>query len=72
MLDSYRPAWLFVSDAGFDTFEKFVDWITKPAEGQKPHLINASQENIILTGGSKNNYFSIGGFRFTASVRIDK
>jgi hypothetical protein len=62
----------FVKDAGFDTVEKFEEWLMKPAEGQKPNLTNARQMNIIVTGGSNNNYYSIGGLSYRQSVQIDK
>jgi hypothetical protein len=62
----------FVKDAGYDTVEKFTDWIMKAPEGQQPHFRNANQMNIIVTGGSNNNYFSIGGLRYDRSVEIDK
>lgn len=62
----------FVKDAGYDTVEKFTDWIMKAPEGQQPHFRNASQMNIIVTGGSNNNYFSIGGLRYDRSVEIDR
>jgi len=62
----------FVKDAGYDTVEKFEQWLMKPAEGQKPNLTNARQMNIIVTGGSNNNYYSIGGLSYRQSVQIDK
>jgi hypothetical protein len=63
----------FVKDAGFDTVEKFTEWLMKPeVEGQQPYFRNASQLNIIVTGGSNNNYYSIGGLRYDRSVQIDK
>ena len=62
----------FVKDAGYDTVEKFTGWIMKAPEGQQPHFRNANQMNIIVTGGSNNNYFSIGGLRYDRSVEIDR
>ena len=62
----------FVKDAGYDTVEKFEQWLMKPAEGQKPNLTTARQMNIIVTGGSNNNYYSIGGLSYRQSVQIDK
>ncbi len=46
----------FVKHAGFDTIDKFKEWIMEPAEGQKLHFRNANQMGIIVTGGSNNNY----------------
>jgi hypothetical protein len=62
----------FVRDAGYDTVEKFTDWLMKPAEGQKPPFTKARQLNIIVTGGSNNNYYSVGGLAYTQSLQIDK
>jgi len=63
----------FVKDAGFDTVEKFTEWLMKSeVEGQQPHFRNANQLNVIVTGGSNNNYYSIGGLRYDRSVQIDK
>jgi len=62
----------FVKDAGFDTAEKFTGWLMQAPEGQKPHFQNVNQMNIIVTGGSNNNYYSIGGLAYRQSVQIDK
>jgi len=44
----------------------------KVPEGQKPHFRNVNQMNIVVTGGSNNNYYSIGGLAYRQSVPIDK
>jgi hypothetical protein len=62
----------FVKDAGYDTVEKFTEWLMKVPEGQKPNFRNANQMNVIVTGGSNNNYYSIGGLAYFRSVPIDK
>ena len=63
----------FVRDAGFDTVEKFTDWLFQPTDaGQKPHFRNKDQMNIIVTGGSNNNYYSIGGLAYFRGVQVDK
>jgi len=62
----------FVKDAGYDTVEKFTEWLMIPAEGQKPNFTNAKQLNIIVTGGSNNNYCGIGGLAYTRSLQIDR
>jgi hypothetical protein len=63
----------FVKEAGYDTVEKFTEWIMQPAEGQKPYFRNANQIQIIVTGGSNNNYYSYGGMAYRGqSVLIDK
>ena len=61
----------FVKQAGYDSVEKLTEWIMKPEEGQKPYFGNASQVQIIVTGGSDNNYYSYGGMRYGRSVLID-
>lgn len=71
----------FVKDAGYDTVEKFSEWVT----GQKPGAKPAPRGNInsgirssggtftvIVTGGSNNNYFSMGGMIPSQSIQIDK
>jgi hypothetical protein len=62
----------FVKDAGYATVEDFTKWLMQPPEGQKPHFRDANQLNVIVTGGSNNNYYSIGGLRYDRSVQIDK
>jgi hypothetical protein len=71
----------FVKDAGFDTVEKFTEYVTGLAPGAKPVFVGAPNDGsrraggtftVIVTGGSNNNYFSIGGLVPTQSVRIDK
>jgi hypothetical protein len=62
----------FVKEAGFDSVDKFTQWIMEPAEGQWPNFRSARDINIIITGGSNNNYWSYGGMRYFQSVLIDK
>ncbi len=62
----------WVKAAGYDTVEKFTEWIMKPAEGQKPYFRSPQQIQIIVTGGSNNNYYSYGGMRYGSSVLIDQ
>jgi hypothetical protein len=62
----------FVKDAGYNTVEDFAKWLMQVPEGQKPHFQNANQINVIVTGGSNNNYYSIGGLAYFRSVQIDK
>jgi hypothetical protein len=61
----------FVKDAGYDTVEKFTKWLMEPAPGQQPHFQNPGQIEIIVTGASNNNYFSLGGMMYVRSVEID-
>ncbi len=61
----------FVKDAGYDTVEKFTQWLMTPPAGQEPHFQNPNQLQIIVTGGTNNDYFSIGGLAYFRSVEID-
>jgi len=62
----------FVRNAGYETVESFTQYLMEAAKGEEPHWRNANQMSIIVTGGSNNNYFSIGGLRYDRSVQIDK
>jgi len=65
----------FVYDAGFDTVEKFNDYVTnagaQPKRGGFGGFGMGGGITIIVTGASNNNYFSMGGMRPGASVEID-
>jgi len=70
----------FVRDAGFDTVEKFSEWVTGRKPGAKPAVpgnLNSGVRNaggaftVIVTGGSNNNYFSMGGMVPTRPIQID-
>ena len=71
----------FVKDAGYDTVEKLTEWVTGRPPGAKPAIrgnLNSGIRNaggtfsVIVTGGSNNNYFSMGGMVPSRSVQIDK
>ena len=72
----------FVKDAGYDTVEKFTEWVTgvkpgaKPADGRSKInsgiRVTGGAFTVIVTGGSNNNYFSMGGMVPSRSVQIDK
>ena len=101
----------FVKDAGFDTVEKFTEFVTEapaggagmfpggkppaapgakaepPAAGAKADPASqtgaapkpkmggfgmGSAFTLVVTGGSNNNYWSIGGMRPGQSIQIDK
>jgi hypothetical protein len=71
----------FVKDAGYDTVEQFTEWVTGRQPGAKPTIqgnLNSGVRNaggtfsVIVTGGSNNNYFSMGGMVPSRSVEIDK
>ena len=66
----------FVKRDGYDTVEKFTEWVKdipgKDAKREGPYIAPpGGQFTVIVTGASNNNYFSMGGFRPGASVRID-
>ena len=65
------PVANFVKDAGYDTVEKFTEWIVAPPAGQKPYM-RSNQVDIIVTGASNNNYWSMGALGFNTCVEIDK
>jgi hypothetical protein len=72
----------YVKDAGYDTVEKFTEWVMGLQPGAKPPArgmeINSGVRRsggmftVIVTGGSNNNYFSMGGMIPSQSVQIDK
>jgi hypothetical protein len=65
------PITNFVKDAGYNTVGAFTNWPMQVPEGQQSHFRNANQINIIVTGGSNNNYCSIGGLANRQSVKLD-
>jgi hypothetical protein len=72
----------FVRDAGYDTVEKFTEWVTGQQPGAKPSFRGGNLNSgirraggtftVIVTGGSNNNYFSMGGMVPSQSVQIDQ
>jgi len=61
--------------------EKFTEWVTGRPASAKPAIqgnLNSGIRNaggtfsVIVTGGSNNNYFSMGGMVPSMSVQIDK
>jgi hypothetical protein len=72
----------FVKDAGYDSVEKFTEWVTGQQPGAKSAPRGAELNmgirktggvfTVIVTGGSNNNYFSMGGMVPSQSVQIDK
>ncbi|HSW40605.1 MAG TPA: hypothetical protein VLL97_14050 [Acidobacteriota bacterium] len=66
----------FVRDAGHETIEAFTTFVTGREPGQKPKPGGfggpmGGQFNVVVTGGSNNNYFSMGGMVPTQSIKID-
>jgi hypothetical protein len=88
----------FVKDAGYDTVEKFTEWVTGQAagatataapkapragappagaEGRRPGgrggpgMRRVGNFTVIVTGGSNNNYWCMGGMVPGRSVQID-
>jgi hypothetical protein len=72
----------FIRDAGYDTVDKFAEWVTDLKPGAKrpfgPAGINSGIRmaggtfTVVVTGGSNNNYFSMGGMVPSRSIEIDK
>jgi hypothetical protein len=77
----------FVKDGGYKTMEEFEKYLTPamPAFGMpkmpppdaktpaaKPKMGGMrSNINIVVAGGSSNNYYSIGGLMYSRSINID-
>jgi hypothetical protein len=72
----------FIKDAGYDTVDKLTEWVTGLKPGDKPTYdrrgINSGIRmvggtfTVVVTGGSNNNYFSMGGMVPSQSIQIDK
>jgi hypothetical protein len=70
----------FIKEAGYDSVEKFTQWLTSPAGGPAPQPPmpkgpgrggGGLQVSIVVTGGSNNNYWSYGGMACRQSVSVD-
>ena len=65
----------FVKDDGYDTVEKFTKWVMEAQGNAKRDGAYIAPPGgtftVIVTGASNNNYFSMGGFVPSRSVRID-
>ena len=61
----------FVKNAGYATVDDFKKFLMQAPEGQKPWFQPNAME-IIVTGATNNNYYSIGGLAYLQSVQIDK
>jgi len=69
----------FIKDQGFDTVEKLTEWLQPaggPPGGKPPVEVGSLSSGglgieIVVTGGSNNNYWSYGGMRCRQSVSID-
>jgi len=66
------PIARFVKDAGYDTIDKFKEFLNKAPEGQKPYFMNPNAMEILVTGGLNNNYYSIGGLQYLRGIQIDQ
>jgi hypothetical protein len=61
----------FVKNAGYNSVDDFKKFLMAPdtAGGQPWFQSNAME--IIVTGGTNNNYYSIGGLQYNKTVQID-
>jgi hypothetical protein len=66
------PIAKFVKDAGYDTIDKFKEFLAKNPDPAGKPLFTPNAMEIIVTGGTNNNYYSIGGLQYGQSVQIDK
>ena len=68
----------FVKDAGYDSVEKFTDYVKAADQNPTPPPPNRGARyaggtfTVVVTGGSNNNYFSMGGMVPNQSIQIDK
>jgi hypothetical protein len=61
----------FVKNAGYNTVDEFKKFLMAPDEpGGQPYFQPTAME-IIVTGGTNNNYYSIGGMQYNKSIQID-
>jgi hypothetical protein len=61
----------FVKNAGYNTVDDFKKFLMAPdGQDEKPYFQPNAME-IIVTGGTNNNYYSIGGMQYNKSVQID-
>jgi hypothetical protein len=61
-----------LQENGYDTKEKFIEWLYKSPEEASPHFNRISDINIVVTGGQTNLYYQYGGMRYDASASVDK
>jgi hypothetical protein len=62
----------FVKNAGYNTIDQFKAFLADSGDPKNPYFEPNAME-IIVTGASNNNYYSIGGLMFQGSaVQIDK
>ncbi len=61
----------FVKNAGYNTIDDFKKYLMEAPAGQEPWFQPNAME-IIVTGGTNNNYYSIGGLMYLQSVEVDK
>lgn len=66
------PIAKFVKNAGYNTVDDFKKYLMAPLEGQNQPLFQMNAMEIIVAGGTNNNYYSIGGLNYLSSVQIDK
>jgi hypothetical protein len=61
----------FVKTAGYNTVDDFKKFLMAPdSQGEQPYFQPSAME-IIVTGGTNNNYYSIGGMQYNKSVTVD-
>ncbi len=71
------PVANYIKEEGFGTVEELEKFLAPPAKGQagppkaKTPFFFRPQINIVVTGGSNNNYWSYGGMAPRQSVLID-
>ena len=61
-----------IYEHGYDTKQKLIDFVFKPAEGQKPHFRSADSISFVVTGGQTNLYYHYGSMRYMRTISIDE
>jgi len=65
------PIASFVKNAGYNTVDDFKKFLMQPEGADKQPYFQPTAMEIIVTGGTNNNYYSIGGLQYNKSVQID-
>jgi hypothetical protein len=65
------PIASFVKTAGYNTIDDFKKFLMAPDEPDGKPYFQPNAMEIIVTGGTNNNYYSIGGMQYNKSIQID-
>jgi hypothetical protein len=65
------PIASFVKNAGYNTVDEFKKFLMTPDEQAGQPYFQPNAMEIIVTGGTNNNYYSIGGLQYNRSITVD-